>query len=251
MNVFSGKVGLITGGGSGIGRAVCRLVAARGGTVVAVDRHLEAAQATVDLLGGGDHLALSCDVSSSASVAALFASPRLPTPCLLANAAGVTQDAFLKKMTEQQFEDVVSVNLKGTFLVMQAFYRRLLAEGAGEGLSGSVVNVSSIVARGGNMGQTNYAASKAGVEALTKSAAKEMAKDGVRVNCVVPGFIHTPMVDTVPEHLRDFLVDNVIPMRRMGNPEEVAEAVAFLLSDAASYVTATTLDVTGGLTGTM
>jgi len=199
-------------------------------------------------------LALSCDVSCSKSVEECFAAAmkQYSKPVtLLSNAAGITDDAFIKKMSEQQFESVCNVNLKGTFLMTQAFARSLAVFcGEEEAIPGAVVNVSSVVTKGGNMGQGNYAASKAGVEAFSKTAAKELARQSIRVNCVSPGFISTPMVEHVPEHIKDFLVQ-MIPAKRMGEPEEVAEAISFLLSEQASYISGACLDVTGGLGGTM
>ncbi|XP_071520156.1 estradiol 17-beta-dehydrogenase 8-like isoform X3 [Panulirus ornatus] len=198
------------------------------------------------LINPGDHLALSVNVADKASVASLVRSVieqlKAP-PNLLANVAGITQDNFLLQMDEQSFMNVIDVNLKGTFLVTQAVTSALQEH---EITSGSIVNIASIVSKTGNMGQCNYASSKAGVQAFTKTAALELARVGVRVNCVLPGFVDTAMVTTVPEKVLTMLLKNV-PLRRLGQPEEIAEVVAFLLSDKSSYMTGASVEVTGGL----
>lgn len=244
---FAGRIALVTGGGSGIGRAVCRTLAKDGARVVAADINQNAAEETVSMLiNPGDHLALSVNVADKASVASLVRSVieqlKAP-PNLLANVAGITQDNFLLQMDEQSFMNVIDVNLKGTFLVTQAVTSALQEH---EITSGSIVNIASIVGKTGNIGQCNYAASKAGVQAFTKTAALELARVGVRVNCVLPGFVDTAMVATVPEKVRTMLLKNV-PLRRLGQPEEIAEVVAFLLSDKSSYMTGANIEVTGGL----
>ncbi|XP_071520154.1 (3R)-3-hydroxyacyl-CoA dehydrogenase-like isoform X1 [Panulirus ornatus] len=244
---FAGRIALVTGGGSGIGRAVCRTLAKDGARVVAADINQKAAEETVSMLiNPGDHLALSVNVADKASVASLVRSVieqlKAP-PNLLANVAGITQDNFLLQMDEQSFMNVIDVNLKGTFLVTQAVTSALQEH---EITSGSIVNIASIVSKTGNMGQCNYASSKAGVQAFTKTAALELARVGVRVNCVLPGFVDTAMVTTVPEKVLTMLLKNV-PLRRLGQPEEIAEVVAFLLSDKSSYMTGASVEVTGGL----
>ncbi|RXG74061.1 Estradiol 17-beta-dehydrogenase 8 [Armadillidium vulgare] len=211
----------------------------------------------VSLFGGrialvtdpNDHLALHLNVSDSSSVKSVFQETKNHYgnyPVLLAQAAGITRDNFLKKLDEKQFTEflffIKSAYPKGTFLVQKELITHL--EESGE--TGAVVNISSIVSKHGNMGQGNYAASKAGVEAFTKSTAKELGKNGIRVNCVLPGFIDTDMIKTVPENVMSMLL-YVTPLKRMGKPEEVAEVVSFLLSDKSSFMTGACIEVTGGL----
>jgi len=167
-------------------------------------------------------------------------------PTIIVNAAGITRDALLLKMRDEDFDDVIRVNLKGTYLINQIFCQRLLAQKPID-LKASIVNISSIVAKYGNVGQCNYSASKAGVEAMTKSMAKELGRVGIRVNCILPGFIQTPMTDKIPDKIKEKLLMN-IAMGRMGTVDEIAQVCLFLASNKmSSYVNGTSIDVTGGL----
>ncbi|XP_048345477.1 (3R)-3-hydroxyacyl-CoA dehydrogenase isoform X3 [Sphaerodactylus townsendi] len=159
------------------------------------------------------------------------------------NCAGITTDEFLLKQTEEAFDAVLRVNLKGTFLVTQAVAQALVASGAP---GGSIINMGSIVGKVGNLGQVNYAASKAGVEALTKTAAKELARYGIRCNTVLPGFVRSPMTDKVPQKVLDKFAA-MVPLGRLGEPEDVADVCAFLASDESRYITGASVEVTGGL----
>jgi len=159
----------------------------------------------------------------------------------LTNIAGITRDNFLTKMPIEDWDRVIAVNLTGTFYCTKAVAPHMMERG-----SGCIVNISSVVGVYGNIGQTNYAASKAGVIGLTKTWAKEFAKKGMRVNAVAPGFIKTPMTDKVPEKVLDQMIGKT-PMGRMGEPKEVANAILFLISDEASFITGHILHVDGGL----
>ncbi|KAK8381178.1 hypothetical protein O3P69_008209 [Scylla paramamosain] len=245
--MLSGKVALVTGGGNGIGRAVCRLLARDGARVVATDMDGSAAQGTINMLKGpDDHLALKMDVTDKASVESAISSAidkyKAP-PCLITNAAGIIRDSFMLQMDEKAFMEVLDVNLKGTYLVTQAATMALAEHDVS---SGAIVNISSISGKLGTMGQSNYSASKAGVIAFTKSAAMELASMGVRVNCVLPGFTQTSMVADVPDKVVKLIL-KMTPLRRMAEPEEIAEVVAFLLSDKSSFMTGASVEVTGGL----
>ena len=243
------SLAVVTGAGSGIGRAVCHLLSQRGVHVVAADLRGEQASETLSQLAADPsltHLAQQVDVSSRDSVESLFAKVSSHYDGLaaniLVNCAGITRDALMHKMTDQQFDEVISVNVKGTYMPTQVACRAMIAA---KRPWGSVVNVSSTSGKYGNIGQVNYAASKAAIYGLTKSVAKEMARYNVRCNAVVPGFIDTPMVASVPEHLAQLSL-MLIALRRKGRPDEVAEAIAFLASERSSYITGTTIDVTGG-----
>uniref|UniRef100_A0A182VTU3 Ketoreductase domain-containing protein n=1 Tax=Anopheles minimus TaxID=112268 RepID=A0A182VTU3_9DIPT len=242
---LAGKLALVTGAGSGIGRATSKLLARDGAIVVAVDRNVQAAQETVSSLSAtGDNAAYEMDVSSGDSIDTVLKAvvdryKRPPT--IVINSAGITRDNFLLKMPESDFDAVINVNLKGTWLVLQRFGRAMIEHE----LAGSMVNVSSIVARTGNMGQSNYSPSKAGVEAMTKVVAREFGRYNIRVNAIVPGFIHTPMTGTVPQKVKDMIIMQCA-LRRFGNPEEIGEVAAFLASDKSSYVNGTSIEVTGG-----
>lgn len=214
-----------------------------GATVIAADRKLELAEETVKLLQR-DAKSLQCDVSSSVSVIQALdecISTYKRPPTIVVNSAGIIRDSYLLKMSEPDFDIVVDVNLKGTFLVMQYFAKAMVDYK----LAGSIINLSSIVARNGNIGQSNYAPSKAGVEALTKVAAKEFGKFNIRVNSVVPGFISTPMTADIPSTAKTAFVEQCA-LRRLGQPEEVAEAVTWLACEKSSYVNGCTLEVNGG-----
>ncbi|XP_078146584.1 (3R)-3-hydroxyacyl-CoA dehydrogenase [Centroberyx gerrardi] len=244
------RLTLVTGGGSGIGRAVCQRFASEGASVVVADISEESANETLGSLSrdlrGQDHMVAVVDVSSKQSVEKLVTSIQgrfFQPPSVCVHAAGITQDDFLLKMEEEQFDRVIQVNLKGSFLVTQAVAQALVACGAPKG---SIVTVGSIVGKVGNIGQANYASSKAGVEGLTRTAAKELSRFGIRCNCVLPGFISTPMTEKVPEKVINKMT-SLVPLGRMGEPAEVADVCAFLASDESRYITGTSIEVTGGL----
>lgn len=240
-------IAVVTGAGSGIGRAVCKILSQREVNIVAADVNGERAAETVSSLSaaGMTHISHPVDVSQRESVTSLFAKVKqeydLPANIII-NCAGITRDAMMLKMTDQQFDEVLNVNIRGTFYPTQIGCKYMID---GKRDWGSVVNVSSSSGKYGNVGQVNYAASKAAIYGFTKSVAKEMAKYNIRCNAVVPGFIDTPMVATIPEHLAQISL-MLIALKRKGRPEEVAEAIAFLASEKSSYITGTTIDVTGG-----
>jgi 3-oxoacyl-[acyl-carrier protein] reductase len=238
---------LVTGGSRGIGRAICRALAEPDGVVAFnyFDPDEQAAQTTIAMLEAKGVRAESrkLDVSDSAQVNEYIEHlvniyGRLD---VLVNNAGITQDALIVRMTLEQFERVLKVNLTGVFVCMQAAAKVMMKQ-----RSGCIVNVASVVGQTGNVGQANYTASKAGVMALTKTGAKELAARGVRVNAVAPGFIETDMTAAIFEKVAEVMRSH-IPMGRTGQPEDVADVVAFLCSPAARYLTGQVLHVSGGL----
>lgn len=245
--MVAGKLAFVTGAGSGIGREVCRILARDGAKVIAADCNVQNAQDTVSLLNGSAHTALNIDVSNLHSIKAAFKDALHKysnPPMIVVNSAGITRDQFLVKLTESEFQDVINVNLKGTFLVVQNAARELIETQNSSG--SSIINVGSIIGKIGNLGQANYAASKAGVEVFTKTAALEFGKFGIRVNTVLPGFIETPMTGTVPDNVKQMFIKR-IPLQRMGKPQEVAEVIAFLASSKSSYINGASIEVTGGM----
>ncbi|XP_060706528.1 estradiol 17-beta-dehydrogenase 8 isoform X2 [Hemiscyllium ocellatum] len=218
---LSSRLALVTGGGSGIGRAVCQRFAKEGAAVAVVDINQGAAEETLRSLPSNQqqqqHSLFVTDVTSSERVRSLMADIQAQfsrPPCIAVNCAGITADGLLLKMESDAFDRVLAVNLKGTFLVTQAVARALVASGA---KTGSIINVGSIVGKVGNLGQANYTASKAAVVALTKTSAKELARFGIRCNTVLPGFIDTPMAAKVPQKVLDKVVQ-LVPMARLGEP---------------------------------
>ncbi|MCY3573178.1 MAG: 3-oxoacyl-[acyl-carrier-protein] reductase [Chloroflexi bacterium] len=246
MAQFAGKTALVTGGGRGIGRAICLELAAGGATVL-VNYHRSAAAAAevvAEIAGqGGVAHSLQADASHEAQVAELFKQARALTSGLdiLVNNAGMTRDNVIMLMKPADFDAVLDTNLRSCWLCSKAAARLMMRR-----RSGSIVNITSVVGISGNGGQTNYAASKAGIIGLTKSLAKELASRGVRVNALAPGFVETAMTaDLSPELKQSALA--AIPLGRMGSPEDIAQAVAFLASDRAAYITGQTLVVDGGM----
>lgn len=246
--LLAGRLALITGAGSGIGKAVCQVFAREGALLAAVDVNQESAHKTIDSLpkvADRTHHAFCADISSSGSINELMQniqSAFKEVPTIAVNSAGITKDAMMLKMSEENFDRVIDVNLKGTFLLNQAVSRAIIGASI---KNGSIVNISSIVGKVGNIGQANYAATKSGVIGLTKTAAKELAGYGIRVNAILPGFIETPMTNVVPEKVVERM-KVLIPQGRLGKPEEIAEACLYLASDKSSYVTGAALEVTGG-----
>jgi len=246
MMTFEGKTALVTGGSRGLGRAVCLELAKGGASVVLCYAGNEAAaQETVREIEalGAKALTICCDVSDAAQVDALVkaAVETFGRIDILVNNAGITRDNLLMRMSEADFDAVISTNLKGTFLCMKAVSRLMLKQRYGR-----IVNLSSVVGLRGNAGQVNYAASKAGVVGMTKSLAKELASRGVTVNAVAPGFIETDMTAALTDAARA-AAQGSIPMNRLGAPEDVAKAAAFLASDDAAYITGQVLAVDGGM----
>ena len=243
---FTEKTAVVTGGSRGIGRAVC-LELARGGANVALcyAGNEAAAQETVKAVEalGAKALAVRCDVSDPAQAEALIkkAAGTFGRVDILVNNAGITRDGLLMRMSEADFDAVIAANLKGVFLCMKAVTRQMLRQKYGR-----IVNISSVVGLRGNAGQVNYAASKAGVIGMTKSLAKELAAKGVTVNAVAPGFIETDMTAAMQDAAR-MAVQASIPAGRPGKAEEVANAVAFLASEEAAYITGQVLAVDGGM----
>jgi len=239
------KVTFITGGGQGIGRATALLFAREGGRVVVADINKSAADSVAAeiIAADGQALAVQVDVSRAESVEAAVAEAiqwgsRID---VLLNNAGITRDARLPKMTEAQWDAVINVNLKGVWLCGRAIAPHMIAQG-----SGSIINVSSIVGLYGNFGQSNYAATKAGVIAMAQTWARELGPSGVRSNAVAPGFIATELTTTIPEKITNGIKGRT-PLRRFGQPEELAQVYLFLASDDSSYINGTVIAVDGGL----
>lgn len=245
MNV-AGKTAVVTGGSRGIGRAICLELAGQGANIVLcyAGNGSSAAETTAACEQlGVKALALRCNVADAGEVKAMMdtALAEFGRIDILVNNAGITRDGLLMMMKEEDFDAVLDTNLKGAFLCMKAVTRTMMKQRYGR-----IVNLSSVVGLRGNAGQVNYAASKAGVIGMTKSAAKELASRGITVNAVAPGFIDTDMTASLPENARTALLSS-IPVGRLGAAEEVAKAVAFLASDDAAYVTGQVLAIDGGM----
>jgi 3-oxoacyl-[acyl-carrier protein] reductase len=237
------RIAVITGGAQGLGLSIAQRFVAEGAKVVLGDVNLEATEAAAQSLGGsGVAKAVRCDVTSSAEVDALVAAAvdGFGGLDVMVNNAGITRDATMRKMTEEQFDQVISVHLKGTWNGLRA-----AAAVMREQKRGAIVNMSSISGKVGMVGQTNYSAAKAGIVGMTKAASKELAYLGVRVNAIQPGLIRSAMTEAMPQRIWDSKVAEV-PLGRAGEPDEVANVALFLASDMSSYMTGTVLEVTGG-----
>lgn len=239
------KVALITGGGSGIGREAALLFAKEGAKVVVADVNEKGGEETAAEIkkNGGDGFFAKLDVTNRVQSKQVVEESlgRYGRIDVLINNAAITQDALVTKMTEEQWEKVINVDLKGVFNCIQASVEVMLNQG-----NGTIINTSSIVGVNGNIGQVNYAAAKAGLIGVTKTLAKELGKKGIRVNAVAPGFIMTPMTMNVPEKILETMKEKT-PLRRLGEARDVAYAYLYLASDEAKFVNGAVLCVDGGL----
>ena len=235
---------LVTGGSRGIGAAIVKLLASHGAQVAfTYSSQEEQAKSVLSALPGEGHMMLKMDISKQESVdeGLALVLGKFGELTGLVNNAGITKDQLLLRMKTEDFDSVINTNLRGTFFLTKAVIKGML-----KSRKGSIVNISSVVSMMGNPGQSNYAASKSGVEGFSRSVALEVASRGLRVNCVAPGFIQTEMTDVLTPEQRENVLKNV-PMARMGEAFEIAEAVSFLLGDGSKYITGHTLCVNGGL----
>lgn len=244
--LLDGKIALVTGGSRGIGRAIALRLAEEGAKVAINYAGNQTAAEEVKAIieqHGGTAMIVQTDVSDSAAAAEMVARvhEELGGLDILVNNAGITRDTLLVRMKDEDFDAVINTNLKGIYACTKAAAKFMTKQ-----RSGRIVNLSSVVGEIGNIGQTNYAAAKAGVIGFSKAAAKELAARHVTVNVVAPGFIDTDMTAVLKDSIREKIVEG-IPLGALGKPENVADAVLFLVSDAASYITGQTLNVDGGM----
>jgi 3-oxoacyl-[acyl-carrier protein] reductase len=238
------KVAIITGSAQGIGYATAEVFAAQGAKVAIVDVNAELAQKSAATLaaGGAGAFGMACDVTKYDQVEAVVKAvvEKWGKIDILVNNAGITRDNLMMRMSEMDWDLVLDVNLKGAFNFTKACVRPMM-----KAHYGRIVNIASVIGQEGNAGQANYAASKGGLIALTKSVAREFASRQITANAIAPGFIHTRMTDVVPQEYKEKLIEKV-PLGRMGEPGEVANAVLFLSSDESSYITGNVINVNGG-----
>ena len=244
--LLDGKIALVTGGSRGIGRAIALRLAEEGAKVAINYAGNQTAAEEVKAIieqHGGTAMIVQTDVSDSTAAAEMVARvhEELGGLDILVNNAGITRDTLLVRMKDEDFDAVINTNLKGIYACTKAAAKFMTKQ-----RSGRIVNLSSVVGEIGNIGQTNYAAAKAGVIGFSKAAAKEFAARHVRVNVVAPGFIDTDMTAVLKDSIREKLIEG-IPLGALGKPEHVADAVLFLVSDAASYITGQVLNVDGGM----
>lgn len=258
--MLANKIALITGGASGIGKSIAKLYAKNGASLCLADVSIDKLNILSEEIKTENKDRLikisthSCDVSKIGDIENLFNSIREAhklSPNIIVNSAGITRDQLMIKMSEKDFDQVINVNLKGTFLINQLAVKCLMENAKSVGsnkiqINASIINIASVVGKYGNIGQTNYAASKAGVEGLTKTIAKELGKFNIRCNAILPGFIATPMTDFVPENILQSIIKSV-PLRRIGQPQDIAELALFLASDSSSYITGASIECSGGL----
>ncbi len=246
MNRVAGRRALVTGGSGGIGADIARALAEEGADV-AVQWHRNQTEADkivviVDKLGKKT-LAVQADLQDSKSVRAMrdLLHDKFGKIDVLINCAGINRDSLFSRMTDEQWEEVIQVNLSGVYHCCKAFVEEISASGHGR-----IINISSLVGQMGNIGQVNYAASKSGMIGFTKALARELARDKATVNVVAPGFIDTPMVQKIPDKVKQKILSQ-IPMGRFGSPREVAMSVVYLASPEADYVTGAVLNLNGGM----
>ena len=244
--MLSGKIALVTGASRGIGKEVALGLAKQGATVIVNYQSSEAKALEVKNeieANGGKAAIYQCDVADFAKTEEMIQSliKEYGRIEILVNNAGITRDNLVMKMSEEDFDRVLDTNLKSCFNTIKHMYRQFLKQ-----KSGRIINISSVVGVSGNAGQANYAASKAGIIGLTKSMAKELASRNITVNAIAPGYIETEMTDAMPESAKEQVL-STIPFKRGGKPQDVANAVVFLASDMASYITGQVLHVDGGM----
>ena len=243
---LKGKTAVVTGGSRGIGRAIALELASCGANVVvnytsnskAADEVVAEIEAT-----GMSGMAIKADVSIASEVENLVNEvlKTFGSIDILVNNAGITRDNLIIRMTEKEFDEVINTNLKGAFICTKAVSRVMIKQ-----KSGKIINVSSVVGIVGNAGQSNYAAAKAGLIGFTKSMAKELAKRGINVNAVAPGFIQTDMTSVLPENVKEEFLKS-IPLMRIGKPEDIANTVLFLASEYSDYITGQVINIDGGM----
>ncbi len=240
------KVAIITGSARGIGQATALKFADEGAKVVVCDVDIAGVDAVVQQVkaAGGIAIGFKVDVTDKSSIARMVETVLLQFGRIdvLVNNAGVVADAQFRKMTDEQFDRVIDINLKGTYNCARAVVDVMVTQG-----SGVILNASSVVGLYGNFGQTNYAASKFGVIGMVKTWARELGRKGIRANVVCPGFVETPILDSIPEKVLRAMVERV-PLGRLAKPEEIANTYAFLASDEASYINGAVVEVSGGAT---
>lgn len=239
---LTGKSALVTGASGGIGADIARALHTAGATVGLSGTRVEPQEALAAELGERAHV-LPCNLSNPEDVDSLVkrATEAMGAVDILVNNAGITRDGLAMRMSDDDWQSVIDVNLTAPFRLSRAAIRGMM-----KARWGRIINISSVVGRAGNAGQANYAASKGGLVALSKSLAEEVASRGITVNCVAPGFIETAMTDKLNEAQRDTILASV-PAGRMGTPQEIAAAVLYLASVEAAYVTGATLHVNGGM----